>query len=491
MTPPIETIAIVGAGVMGRGIALLALTVGKSVILSDLSEDVRKAALDEITSRVQRLQEKGKMTGDEASACLSRLKLSGDVADLEPVDLVLEAIIENLEIKQRLLHDVESVVSADTLIATNTSSFLVSEFAANAQKPDRVLGLHFFNPAPLMKLVEVIAGTQTNPKAVDRVTCFVNALGHVPVEVADVNGFLVNQLGRGYILEAARLAEEGIGDFKTIDRALKRAMGFKMGPFELMDLTGLDVTYPASRSIWEGNGFDSRFLPPALMERRLKSKTLGQKSGIGFHVGQDLAPADYPEMISPDVVVWCPPKYQDVLGGVCARLQTFGASVSDEPTFSKETVIIVPLGGKHLLKVAKENNLPAERCVGVDNFFGSSDHLCLSISSLTSRMVIESLQSVNTTILQDKDGTVCQRILLQLGLIASDMLSKGVASEQDIDIGAKLALGHVQGPFERMRQIGLLKVENLRSEIFTQSAEERFRPSIWLTERALCEEMTQ
>ncbi len=481
----ISTVGIVGAGVMGRGIAQLALSSGMAAVLVDSRSTALQSARDEIDGRFRRLVEKGTLSADEAVAQMDRLSLRDELSALSETDLIIEAIVEDLDEKTRLLSEIESRVAADTLLASNTSSFLISEIAADARYPDRFFGLHFFNPAPLMRLVEVVAGQATSPDVLARARAFVLALGHTPVMTADVNGFIANQLGRGYVLEAARLAEQNVASFKVIDRTLRAGMEFPMGPFELMDLTGLDVTYPASRAIWEGNGFDERLLPPSLLERRFKSGLFGKKNGKGFRTDERICGGNDHDDLTSAPLVWAPAAFRDAAKPVLEMMSSIGVTISDDTHPPENSVLLLSLEGERLLTVAQRLELEPTRCIGFDPLFPGKGEVSLIRSSLTDQRLVNRLDCRSICFSDDGAGTICQRIALQLGLIAGDMVARGVATADDIDRTAMLALGHATGPLKRITHLGAGRMESLRARIFEATAEARFRPSRWLTEAAL------
>ncbi len=481
-------VGVVGAGVMGRGIAQLVLASGRCVWLVDANRDALDNAREEIASRLKRLVEKKRITADQAERSMKNLSLCDDLSELADVEIVVEAIIEEVEAKQDLVKSLEAVLSSNSIIASNTSSFLISEIALSANHPERVIGLHFFNPVPLMRLVEVVGGVSTDPENLAKAEEFVRSLGHIPVCAADVNGFIVNQLGRGYVLEAARIAEEQIADFSTIDWICSHTMGFPMGPFELMDLTGLDVTYPASRAIWEGNGYDSRFLPPALLSRRYKAGHFGRKVGKGFHVGERHLQREIQRPVaSRPMSVWMPPDEREEASLVLTRLEKAGLMVESDDAVSEGAIVLLPIDGAPLTMAAYESQIDPARCLGFDPDFSADDGIVLVKSRATKAAVISALEEAGVRLIEDGYGTIPQRIALQLALIGGDMIDRGVASEAAIDQAVMVALGHAEGPLQRARRIGLRRLEQIRARIYTASGADRFRPSRWLTEAALIE----
>jgi len=287
----IKNIAVAGAGSMGSGIAQVAATAGHEVILYDTNIAAVDRALKSITEGCQKLLTKGKLTNDQAEGIVSRIKPASSIEELKGTDLFIEAIIENLEIKSSLFKSVEAVLRKDAILASNTSSLSVTAIAAACAYPERVIGLHFFNPATLMPLVEVIPALQTNDSITNHCIALMKAWSKVPVVAKDTPGFIVNRVARPFYGESLRILEEGIADVATIDWALKSIGGFKMGPFELMDLIGNDINYTVTETVWTQMYFDARYRPSLIQKKMKEAGRLGRKSGRGYY--------DYAENASP------------------------------------------------------------------------------------------------------------------------------------------------------------------------------------------------
>lgn len=275
-------VAVIGAGTMGSGIAQVAAQAGHNVVLYDTRKEAVDKALGGLRKVLDRLVEKGKLTADQASDIHGRITPASDLNELQGCGLVIEAIIENLGIKQKLFRDLEGIVSADTILATNTSSLSVTAIAGGIQKPERMVGLHFFNPAPLLPLVEVVPGLVTDIGLADHCATLMSAWGKVPVICKDTPGFIVNRIARPFYGESIRIYEEGIADMPTIDAAM-RSVGFRMGPFELMDLIGNDINFTVTRTVWEAFFYDQRYKPSFTQQRQVESGRLGRKSGRGYY----------------------------------------------------------------------------------------------------------------------------------------------------------------------------------------------------------------
>lgn len=262
-------IAIVGTGAMGRGIAQIAAQAGSQVFLLDANPGAADAARAALQEQWNKLVAKGRIEADQATALTARLHPVKTAADLAACDLVVEAIVERLDAKQALFVELEGVVRADAVLATNTSSLSVTAIGAALKRPERLAGFHFFNPVPLMKVVEVIAGLKTDPAICTALAAYAKEMGHTPVQAQDTPGFIVNHAGRGFGTEALRIVGEGVADFATIDRILRDQVGFKLGPFELMDLTALDVSHPVMESIYRQYYDEPRFRPSVITAQRL------------------------------------------------------------------------------------------------------------------------------------------------------------------------------------------------------------------------------
>lgn len=272
---------IVGAGTMGQGIAISCAIAGYDTLLYDINPDFIEKALLRIRQSIWQLVEKGKLTNEEADTTLHRIKTVRALNDLQ-AEVIIEAIIEDLEIKRKLFIDLEQINTESTILATNTSSISVTQIASALCHPSRFIGLHFFNPANIMKLVEVISGGLTHPNVADRMMSFSKSLGKTPVEVKDSPGFIVNRVARHFYVESLKLLEEEVSDVEGIDKLL-RAAGFKMGPFELMDLIGIDVNFAVTTSVYEGFHRHPKFKPSEIQRKKVEQGFLGKKTGRGFY----------------------------------------------------------------------------------------------------------------------------------------------------------------------------------------------------------------
>lgn len=275
-------VGIVGAGTMGRGIALASLLANHTVILTDQTAEVVHAAAAYIGKQLDASVEKGRITTEQRDAALSRLQTSTELSAHAPANLVIEAIVERLDVKHALFRALEGICSPDCILSSNTSSIAITALARCLQTPERFVGLHFFNPAHIMKLVEVIRGTLTTQDVVDAAVAFAKGLGKTAVVAKDVPGFIVNRVARNYYNESQRVVMEGAASVEQVDRCMK-AIGFKMGPFELMDLIGVDVNLDVTTSMWGQYFNEPRFVPSLLQQQTVHGGMYGRKSGRGFY----------------------------------------------------------------------------------------------------------------------------------------------------------------------------------------------------------------
>ncbi|HVM87177.1 MAG TPA: 3-hydroxyacyl-CoA dehydrogenase NAD-binding domain-containing protein [Puia sp.] len=276
-----QTICICGAGTMGSGIAQVSALSGFITVLYDVNKEFLTKAKSKIEKDLHALVDKRKITETEKENILKRFHFTDDITDCK-ADIIIEAIIEKIEAKENLFNQLSAINSPGTIFATNTSSLSVTEIAKTVSNPERVIGMHFFNPAPVMKLVEVVNTNFTNTNTTQSVIELAKQFGKTPVLCKDAPGFIVNHVARPYYLEALRLIEQGISDFETID-TLMEATGFKMGPFRLMDLIGNDINYAVSCSVYEAMKKPERLKPSFIQEERVKKNELGKKSGRGYY----------------------------------------------------------------------------------------------------------------------------------------------------------------------------------------------------------------
>jgi 3-hydroxybutyryl-CoA dehydrogenase len=489
---PLDTIGVVGAGAMGAGIAQSALTAGLNVILHDASAAALEKARGEIRSRIARLAQKGQMTAAAAAEAEGRLTLAGRLQELAPAQIVIEAIIEQLEPKQRLLTALEEIVSPDTVLATNTSSLPVAAIARVCRHRGRVCGLHFFNPVPLMRLVEVIRAADTSERTMLRALELAQRLGKTAVRVKDVPGFLVNLLGRAYLTEALHIQHEGVASVATIDRIMREAAGFRMGPFELMDLTGIDVNFPATRVVYEGFQHDPRLKTTVLHESLFLAGQLGRKTGRGFHdyvegkagpVPVDgLDPAVTSTEVS-SVAAWVAEDSQEFTPLVQRGITLVGADRAD-------VMLVSPAAGEDAATAAARLRLDPARVVAVD-FLGLEKNFLTLMAPIGGEGAARKLgaflrgRGLSVALINDSPGFVAPRILAMIVNLACEIAQVGIGTPEDIDIAMRLAQNYPRGPFEWGEWLGAQRIHDMLRRMQDITGSDRYRPSLWLRRRAL------
>ena len=487
------TIAVIGAGAMGRGIAQIAAQAGSTVRLVDAQPGAVEKACAALSEQWDKLCAKGRLSADAAAACKQRLRPSA-MADLGDCDLVVEAIVERLDVKKTVFAEVESIVRPDAVLVTNTSSLSVTAIAAGLQRPERFAGYHFFNPVPLMKVVEVIAGLRTDEATCEALGRYARQMGHTPVRAADTPGFIVNHAGRGYITEALRIASESVADFATIDRILRDQAGFRLGPFELLDLTALDVSQPVMESIYHQYFEEPRYRPSVIGAQRLAGGVLGKKVGEGFYRYVDGVAQVAPEPATPAVEnmppVWVSPRAArraqllQLLKDLGARIET-GASPSPEAL-----TLVAPLGFD-VTTVAVVERLDPARTLGIDLLFDDSStrRRVLATNPATRRDMREAAQALfardgkPVSVIRDSGGFVTQRVVATIVNIASDMCQQGICSPRDLDTAVTLGLGYPLGPLTLGDQLGPSSVLEVLFNLQTVYGDPRYRPSPWLRRR--------
>jgi len=280
----IKKIGVVGAGTMGNGIAQIAAQIGCDVIMRDVEDRFIQGGMQNIEKFLSRGVEKGKMDAQEKERILGRIKGTLDMADLKDADFVVEAVIEDLDLKKSVFKELDELCRPDVILATNTSSMSITEIGASTQRPDRVCGMHFFNPVPLMRLVEIIRGYSTSDEAIRVTTELAQKMNKTTVEVKkDSPGFIVNRIMIPHMLEAIKIVEEGIASIEDVDKAVKNGLNYPMGPFELMDLTGIDIAYFVTEYFYNELNKENKWVAPNLLKTMVRAGRLGKKTGSGWY----------------------------------------------------------------------------------------------------------------------------------------------------------------------------------------------------------------
>ncbi|WP_071795857.1 3-hydroxyacyl-CoA dehydrogenase [Natronohydrobacter thiooxidans] len=486
-------VAVIGAGAMGRGIAQVAATGGARILLHDTRAGAAREARDFIAGMLTRAAEKGRMTTAEAEAASARLTPVSDLSELAPADVVCEAIIEDMATKSALFAALEKVIAPEAILASNTSSLSITRLASACTHPERVAGFHFFNPVPLMPLVEVIAGIRTAPAVLDHLTTLGSRMGRTPVRVADAPGFLVNQVGRGYTIEATHLVAEGVAEFACVDRIMREAAGFRMGPFELLDLTALDVTHPATVEIYEQCFHEPRFRPATLMGQRMQAGLLGRKSGEGhyrYDKGQQITPPEAPMPGFKGGRFWIDQSLPDCAGQLAQIVTEAGGEIDSATDPGAESVILITPLGEDATSFAVAHGLDATRSVAVDPLFGFKGRRSLMGTPITRPDILTTAQAMlghdgtPATVLRDSPGFVAQRILACIINIAAQVASRGVAAPADIDRAVTLGLNYPNGPLAWADALGAGRILAILEGLHRCTGDPRYRPDPWLRRRA-------
>jgi 3-hydroxybutyryl-CoA dehydrogenase len=486
------TLAVVGAGVMGRGIAQLFAQARIRVLLHDARPGAAEDARREVARQLDRLVEKGRMKREDADRAVSGIDVPGALAGLAGAHGVVEAIVESLDAKRALFAELETIVADDCVLASNTSSLSVTAIASGCRRPERVGGFHFFNPVPLMKVAEVVDGLLTAPWVGEALAAIAARCGHRAVRAKDTPGFIVNHAGRGYGTEALRVAGEGVADFHEIDRILRDAAGFRMGPFELLDLTGLDVSHPVMESIYRQYYEEPRYRPSPITAQRLAAGVLGRKSGKGFYRhdgGKQEAIAATPAPAARPARVWVSRAALGMkLGDLLAKL---GAPLDPNPRPAPQSLCLVAPLGRDATTTALDEGLDPKRTLAVDCLFSLDKRRTVMTTAVTSATMREAAHGllasdgVPVSVIHDSAGFVAQRVIATIVNIACDIAQQRIASPSDIDAGATLGLGYPQGPLAWGDALGAPTVLRILEAIHAFYGDPRYRPSPWLKRRAL------
>ncbi len=487
-------VGVIGTGAMGRGIVQVAAAGGLRVRITDTRPGAAQEARGFVEKMLTRAAEKGVMTRDETVAAVNRIETVESPADMRPCHVVIEAIVENLEAKQALFAELESVVAPNCILASNTSSLSVTSIASKLKSPQRFAGFHFFNPVPLMKLVEVIDGLQTEAWVGEALMALGRRMTREPVRLKDAPGFLVNQVGRGFTLEGSHLAYEGIASFTDVDRVMRDVGGFRMGPFELMDLTGLDVTQPASELIYNQFFQEPRYRPNLIMRSRYEAGVLGRKTKRGFYdYDADMKPLVPPEPGAPAPYtgsVWVSPADQRGRTVLAELLGKLGARLENTPRPGANSLILVTPIGEDATTCAVEQGLDPKRTVGVDVLFPMVKRRTIMGTPLTDEAYrrgahgLLASDGVPVTVCRDSPGFIAQRIVAMIVNIGCSIAQSRTAEPADIDKAVTLGLNYPNGPFRFGDVIGPDRVHAILSNMYRIYGDPRYRPNIRLTRRA-------
>ena len=488
-----DTLLVAGAGVMGGGIAQVAAQAGHPVLLFDSQPGTARSAHEKLSATLEKLVERGKFDAETIRELLGRIEVVNDLAEAARASFVIEAIAEDLDAKRELFGRLEDIVAEDTILASNTSSLSISAIAGNLRHPGRVAGMHFFNPVPLMRLVEVVSGLQTEPATAQAIHALAESWGKTTVDAASTPGFIVNRIARPFYAEALALLQERAAAPAEIDACLRGA-GFRMGPCELMDLIGHDVNLAVTRSVYEANFYDKRYQPSLMQQALVDAGRLGCKSGRGFYDyrnGDAVEPALFPVPDTPppgDILyVRGTGPLAEHIAAALTRLDCHFELVTD----SKWTGLQVESARLRLTDGRPAGELG--RDVAVFDLPLSTEPgtvLAWSHATRASQEWIEAapqwlaLLGFTPQRIGDVPGLVVARTLAMLINEAAEAVQQGVCSEQDADQAMKLGVNYPAGPFEWLEDWGEQAVIRLIDTLDDYYRGARFRASPWLRQRA-------
>ena len=487
------TLGIVGTGIMGRGIAQIAAQAGVRVLLFDSKAGASREAFESIQGTMTKLTQKGKISSSNLEATLQLIFCVESLQELSSCHIVIEAIVERLDAKHQLFKELEAVVSDECILATNTSSLSVTEIAAACTLPGRVAGYHFFNPVPLMRLVEVIDGLLTNNGVGECLVELARRMGHTPVRAKDTPGFIVNHAGRGFVTESLRILGEGIAEHQDVDRIMRQGAGFRMGPFELLDLTALDVSHPAMEAIYNQYYQEPRLRPSPIARQRLIAGLLGRKTKQGFYAYtdgiQEVLPENEVPSKRPDKV-WISPERPDKHAVVCELVVKLGGILDSSAVPAAESLcIVMPLGCDATTSCLAQG-LDPQRTIALETICGLATRRTLMTTPITSPGMKEAAQGlfgsdgVPVTVIHDSAGFVAQRVLAVIVNIGCDIVQQRITSPQDLDRAVTLGLGYPKGPLAWGDELGPRNVLAILTAMSEFYGDPRYRPSPWLTRRA-------
>jgi 3-hydroxybutyryl-CoA dehydrogenase len=484
-------IGVVGAGAMGQGIAQVGLQGGLRVVVHDAGPGAAAEGAAKVCARLERLAQKNRLEAGDVQAMRERLTVLEGLEGFAGCHAVIEAVVEDLEVKRAVFGELESIVRPDCLLATNTSSLPIASIARGCQRRGRIAGMHFFNPVPLMRLVEIVRGLDTSEATADALAALGRRMGRTPVQVKDSPGFLVNLGGRAFTTEGLRLLQEGVATPAQIDAILKDCGGFPMGPFELMDLTGMDVNYPVTRTVFEEFQNDPRLGTTPHHKLLLEAGRLGRKSGAGHYRydgrGRMVDPPS-PDHQTGAATAVCAfvPEVDERLVAVLAEagIEALGHDVGDCP------IAAVPLG-EDASRFAARMGIDHRRLVALDLSGATGRRITVMTAPGADPAVRDAVAAPlaatgrKVTAIKDSPGFVLQRVRAMIANLGAEMAQMGLASPADIDLAMRLGLNYPKGPFEIAKEMGAGETLRILEQIQAITGDDRYRPSLWLRRRAL------
>lgn len=484
-------VAVIGAGAMGAGIAQVAAQAGHPVRLYDNRPGAAAQAIEGIDRQLGRLVEKGRLTPDTRSTIRARLQPIDSLDDLADARLVIEAIVESLPIKQELLRQLEARCADDCILASNTSSLSITSLAAGLRHPQRVIGMHFFNPAPLMALVEVVSGLATAPTLASTLYDTARNWGKQPVHTRSTPGFIVNRVARPFYAESLRLLQEGAADCATLDALLRDAGGFRMGAFELTDLIGHDVNYAVTCSVFEAFYGDFRFQPSLVQKELVDAGRLGRKTGQGFYSYAEGAERPAPAALTSQAPVERCTVEGDlgVLRPLVERLRAKGIDVTERAGGGLLRVGDATLAlsdGRLASQRAREDGLRNLVLLDLALDYTSATRLAIShgaecsAEALDQAVALLARAGLSACPVADLPGLVVLRTVAMLANEAADAVLQGVGTPGDIDLAMRAGVNYPRGPLAWADDLGVGYTLNVLDNLQRSYGEERYRPSLLL-----------
>ncbi len=482
-------VAVVGAGAMGSGIAQVAANAGHPVLLYDVGDGAAQQGLERIGAGLAKRVERGRISAAEHESLLQRISVADSLAQLAPAALVIEAIVENLEIKRQLFAELESICGADVILASNTSSLSISAIGAALKRPERLLGMHFFNPAPVMKLVEIVSGLATERAVADSIFATAENWGKLAVHARSTPGFIVNRVARPFYAEGLRLLQEGAADVATIDAILRECGGFRMGPFELMDLIGHDVNYAVTESVHAAYYGDPRFTPSLLQKELVDGGYLGRKSGRGFYDYADGAdrplPASCDNKAAPDgVILQGESPFKQALSELCraANIPVEQQPGADFAIICGAATLCLTDGRMATLRALQddiENLVLFDLALDFEAIpriaLGSADQT--SPEALAAAIGFWQKIGKQVSLLDDVAGLCLMRTVCMLANEAADAVNQGVCNVAAVDSAMQGGLNYPRGPLAWADAIGPESVLAVLDNLVQTYGEDRYRPS--------------